>query len=1406
MNSDEQLPLIGERYRPVRKIDRRRGSVVWEAEDTDTAAVVHVKVLREHLRSEPLVVMRFRREYEIAHRLDHPALVAAKDLVDDGDQLALVYDRPVGETAAERLGDEGPIDPTRLALLLEPLLAGLEHAHRRGIVHRNLSLRTLWFGDEPDRDEVAAQVTGFGGARILDMVGLTTHSTAFGMSYYRAPEQLRGESSRTPVDRRCDVWSMGVILFELVTGQPPVDAAGPRQMLSAWEDFDAGDALEGLADTPVGEVIASCLVVDPDRRASSPRGLRDILAGAAAHTDTATVPEGPTCWRCEKPRIDGFDYCFDCGAEPIITSESAGEVELYVPKFRREDPTMYSGLRNVQDLFVRRYEPGLDIRRRGIIHRRLLRAGGHIGPGGQRRMQKSPFRIADGLTRRQAFRLGEFLRYGEDYEPVSHSRPPRLDNPDRFHTEAIPVLYRYPKSDRPLLNTTPFWSMAGISWSSPLFNASAVLVIVAGIAGCITVMPFPGEVGWGTVPWLLTTAITVLFWLGPIAGVLWRRSKKQKRSVVGFPAPGRDYQPHREWHRVVRDLQRDCDRRLARRVLYRGREGLSKYDADPMAETMREIRDDFELLARSGGGDEWARLQTNWESLRAVERHGEGDPGTDRTELAEEIARHERREAECDLARARILDRLERLDGVFDSGATLQSSVSNRDRAASRSSSEIELSVLSGDEVRESVDDLERMHEAFLEVENEAVFDIPEVSPEEELRLDVELPRRFEPVSRLGGGGMAEVVLVEDRRRDERVALKIAHPHLAGDPVVSRLFEREFEAVRRIDHPRVVSMYEHLTVDGADALLMEYVDGVDLATSIRWREKLPVGEVRKLGGQLLEALEAAHRRGVVHGDVKPANAMVDDDGELVLIDFGLARMEAVAASTELESQLGTPGYAAPEILERGLVDERADIYGVAVTLFEAVTGRLPFTSDGALKTRRGEWGQWIDDRRLCRILQRAAAPDPRERFESADRMRAALSDELKAGAKRTRRSAMARCHNCGERRISHLTRCFECGARRRAVARGNDVFGKMVVLQSVAGDNNRDRGFLTAEDVEEVEGVVDEYPNLEAADNFSEVLARFPVLLTETIDRDDAEAITASLRRHGLKAKPMNPTLALLYVIGQGIPRIFANAAMLAAFAPVIIAVVFGLALDIGAALLVEGHDGLFGVAWLVVLLILGVTFTLGSWTLSGRLRPVTNLSDVGGETASQSLPWEKRAFEAYQTARSTRSRQLLKRLIGEAAELREAWVDDVLRAELVESLDDVVDRLLSEYEELLEAEQVVAEHDPVKLSKRLRHLDESTGEDRGARAETGRRQLERRLEVSESARRQVIEIGAKLLRVCDRFDQMKNANSVEDDTGESTAMDEILADLESTVLSGASEKSTDDADEPAVAREPVDG
>ncbi len=203
---------------------------------------------------------------------------------------------------------------------------------------------------------------------------------------------------------------------------------------------------------------------------------------------------------------------------------------------------------------------------------------------------------------------------------------------------------------------------------------------------------------------------------------------------------------------------------------------------------------------------------------------------------------------------------------------------------------------------------------------------------------------RYRVLYRLGAGGMADVYLAQDEQLDRQIALKLLHRRFAEDPGFVERFRREAQAAASLQHPNVVSVFDRGAFDGTYYIAMEYLEGRTLKQLIRDDAPLEVNRAIDLTVQMLKAARFAHRRGVIHRDLKPHNVIVDDNDHVKVTDFGIARAGA-SDMTETGSIMGTAQYLSPEQAQGHAVSEPSDLYSIGIVLYEMLTGRVPFDGE-----------------------------------------------------------------------------------------------------------------------------------------------------------------------------------------------------------------------------------------------------------------------------------------------------------------------------------------------------------------------------------------------------------------------------------------------------------------------------
>lgn len=241
--------------------------------------------------------------------------------------------------------------------------------------------------------------------------------------------------------------------------------------------------------------------------------------------------------------------------------------------------------------------------------------------------------------------------------------------------------------------------------------------------------------------------------------------------------------------------------------------------------------------------------------------------------------------------------------------------------------------------------------------------------------------------------GMASIFRGTDIRTGRQVAIKVPHPEMESDPVFFERFQREEEIGSKLDHPGVMKVTKD--ADRSQLyMVMEWVDGRLLRQVIAEQRKMPPARAAKIAAGICDALEYIHRHGVVHRDLKPENIMIDDEGRIKLIDFGIASLAGARRLTfaKLSQVMGTSEYISPEQVRGKRGDARSDIYSLGVMLYEMVTGKAPFTGANPFVIMNDRLlnnpvpPREIDPEissALQEIIYRAMERDPKNRYATA---------------------------------------------------------------------------------------------------------------------------------------------------------------------------------------------------------------------------------------------------------------------------------------------------------------------------------------------------------------------------------------------------------------------------------------
>jgi len=322
---------------------------------------------------------------------------------------------------------------------------------------------------------------------------------------------------------------------------------------------------------------------------------------------------------------------------------------------------------------------------------------------------------------------------------------------------------------------------------------------------------------------------------------------------------------------------------------------------------------------------------------------------------------------------------------------------------------------------------------------------------------------KYRLVERLGQGGMAQVYKAYQPDLDRYVAVKILHPHLTGDESFGARFRREARAVAALEHPHIVRVYDFDTDGGLAFIVMEYLEGTSLKERLRDLnrdgELMDLEEVVRIVGALADALDHAHRQGLVHRDLKPSNVIITTSGRPVLTDFGVARIVDATAITESGGTLGTPAYMSPEQCMGEPGDARSDIYSLGVLLYRLCTGRVPFDADTPYaiilkhitaplpppRSVRPDLPESVE-----RVILKALSKNPEDRYRTAGELGRALraavgADRAAQPAAGPRASRSALLRRVGEA----VRRPFEAllpPSRRGALARGAALVAATVLV------------------------------------------------------------------------------------------------------------------------------------------------------------------------------------------------------------------------------------------------------------------------------------------------------------------------------------------------------------------------
>lgn len=284
------------------------------------------------------------------------------------------------------------------------------------------------------------------------------------------------------------------------------------------------------------------------------------------------------------------------------------------------------------------------------------------------------------------------------------------------------------------------------------------------------------------------------------------------------------------------------------------------------------------------------------------------------------------------------------------------------------------------------------------------------------LNIASALENRFQLLKEIGRGGMGIVFQAHDKQLKEQVAIKVLSPLLSNNADGLERLKREVSAARRITHPNVIRIHDISESGGLHFVSMEYFSGTTLKDIIKRDGAFSAAQGSQIAFQICDGLESAHKHGVIHRDLKSQNIIVNDHGELKIIDFGLATNIHQQGMTATGLILGTPEYMAPEQVAGKKADERADIYSFGIILYELFTGKVPFTGETAIAIGFQQMREDPPPPResnpqisteLERIILKALQKNPSDRYSSVSEMRTDLETAFQASARVVQQPAKA---------------------------------------------------------------------------------------------------------------------------------------------------------------------------------------------------------------------------------------------------------------------------------------------------------------------------------------------------------------------------------------------------------------
>lgn len=261
------------------------------------------------------------------------------------------------------------------------------------------------------------------------------------------------------------------------------------------------------------------------------------------------------------------------------------------------------------------------------------------------------------------------------------------------------------------------------------------------------------------------------------------------------------------------------------------------------------------------------------------------------------------------------------------------------------------------------------------------------------LELGTMLSGRYEVLKRVGSGGMADVYMAKDHKLNRNVAVKVLKSEYVEDEKFLKKFETEAQAVARLSHQNIVNIYDVGMEDGINYIVMELAEGITLKEYIRKKGYLSPKETVEISTQIASAISHAHKNHIIHRDIKPQNILVSDTGIIKVTDFGIAKATSSNTVTSTATAMGSVQYISPEQAKGRFCDEKSDIYSLGITMYEMVTGHVPFDHENGVTialmhlqneiTPPSQIRDGIPDS-LEKIILKCTMKKPEERYQTAD--------------------------------------------------------------------------------------------------------------------------------------------------------------------------------------------------------------------------------------------------------------------------------------------------------------------------------------------------------------------------------------------------------------------------------------